>query len=464
MALPTYPQLEAVVLSNCFYYDEQATEVLAHLKTEDFTDPVHIIVFKHIEERARDGLKIDYTNALVSLSKVLNKEQIEGFLRLRTACDKNAPLGDYVYKIKQASELKRLYFLTLQAWTDIDKGLVTPEQVRERLLQCVDSLTGGNTGGRYIEDVIQDFEGKNLLDVVRERMEKFQAGEPLYSGVRSGYPLLDKSIGSFRNGTLTYIGARTNTGKTTFIMNIMSQILFQTKHRMCFFSAEMPDESILEKFLCMDAGIRYDKYSEGRLSVHEFWSIEQKIKSLSGHENARRFIINDGPLSTSSLASKMRRYVKMDGIEIFFIDYLTLIKSMGKHNNGHEKVNEVSKELQRLAKELKVPIVCLAQLNRGAAAKPPTLSDFRESGSIEEDCDVAIMLYQPSLYDPNADKNLHLTVAKNRLMGTLCKIEYARDDSAPGRWIELESIESVTSAIINTPPEDKFSQNYGYAP
>lgn len=464
MPLPKYPELEAIVLSNCFYYDSNATEVLAGLKTEDFSEPVHAIVFKHIEERARMGLKIDYTNALVSFSSSLNKEQIEAFLKLRTACDRNAPVSDYISKIKEASELKRLYFLTWQAYSDIDKGLVTPEQVRDRLLQCVDSLTGGNTGGRYIEDVIEDFEGRNLLDVVRERMEKFQNGEPLYSGVRSGYPLLDKSIGSFRNGTLTYIGARTNTGKTTFIMNIMSQILFKSKHRMCFFSAEMPDESILEKFLCMDAAISYQKYSEGRLTVHEFWSIEQRIKAISGPENSRRFIINDGPLTTSSLSSKMRRYVKIDGIEIFFIDYLTLIKSMGKHNNGHEKVNEISKELQRLAKELKVPIVCLAQLNRGAAAKPPTLSDFRESGSIEEDCDVAIMLYQPSLYDPNVDKNLHLTVAKNRLMGTLCKIEYARDDSAPGKWIELDSLESVTSAIINSPPEDKFSQNYGYSP
>lgn len=456
--LPGHPSFEAFCLANAIFYPEDAEIVFSKLKVEDFTIDLHILLFSNMEKTVRSGQKINFRELMVSLSPLLNGDQIEAFLRLKDNADKNAPITRYVDKIKTASDLRKLYFVTLQASQDILNKEIEPSEISNKILDCVNRFEGGNQGGRYAEDIIRNFEGKNLIDVIQERMHKYKTGEPLYSGVKSYYPLLDNAIGSFRNGTLTYIGARTNTGKTTFILNIMSQILFQSNHRICFFSAEVIDESILEKFICLHLGISLNKYLHGQLSHEEFIKVHRLCDTLQGPEKSGRFIINDSPITTASLAAKMRKYVKIDGSEIIFIDYLSLIKAVGKTNNMHEKVSEVSKELQRLSKELKVPIVCLAQLNRGAAAKAPSLADFRESGSIEEDCDVAILLYQQCQFDKTCQNdNLSLVVAKNRIMSMNCKIEYGRDSAQPGKWIELESLESIKNISLYNQTEPSNS-------
>ena len=145
-----------------------------------------------------------------------------------------------------------------------------------------------------------------------------------------------------------------------------------------------------------------------------------------------------------------RKMAVVNDIQVLFIDYLTLIRPSQKHTSNHMAVNEVSKALQRLAKQINIPVVCLAQLNRASTSRAgsrPTLTDFRESGSIEEDADTCILLHRPDYYC-KSDKPgiIEVHIAKNRIMGELKTIEF-KCVLASETLIELDEIQVVMEKI-----------------
>jgi replicative DNA helicase len=152
------------------------------------------------------------------------------------------------------------------------------------------------------------------------------------------------------------------------------------------------------------------------------------------------------------LTARAKRMKKSHDIEILFIDYLTLIKSDSRHATKHMQVDEVSKGLQSLAKALKIPVVCLAQLNRASTGKDgdvPTLTSFRESGSIEEDADGCLLIHRPDYYNPTAKPGyVELIIAKNRIMGTLKKIDYSCNFSVSDRYFECLPLEEDVKRMV----------------
>jgi replicative DNA helicase len=153
--------------------------------------------------------------------------------------------------------------------------------------------------------------------------------------------------------------------------------------------------------------------------------------------------------------------VRAHGIKIVFVDYLTCIKAADSSlTSNHLRVDSVSKGLLAIAKELKIPIVCLAQLNRNVTTrvdKSPTLADFREGG--EEDADVCLLLHRPRYYDDQStDDTTHLIIAKNRLLGNLCRIKYKIDSHSPSVYRELSDLDVMMAAAVAAPK----TENSGY--
>ncbi len=249
-------------------------------------------------------------------------------------------------------------------------------------------------------------------------------------------------------------------GKTTFILNLMKNMsLYQKKTKIGFFSLEMPATTIFTKLLCLFCDIKFSKFEDGLCTSEEKDRVINQIQKM---KDLPLYLDDPSGIKLSQLRSRAKRMLYNFGIEILFIDYLTLIRSDEKFNNKHLEVDAISKGLQTLAKELNIPIVVLAQLNRASVKKEkpfPSLADFRESGSIEEDADGCILLHRPEYYDPNNQPGIiKVYVAKNRLRGKVCIHDF-HCNSHSEVYHELNSVEEdlhkINSFMDSTKTNEK---------
>lgn len=238
-------------------------------------------------------------------------------------------------------------------------------------------------------------------------------------GVKTRINGLDRNMGCLRNGDLIIIGARPGMGKSAMILSLMLNMGLNNDPSILF-SLEMAKESLIERLLCQISGV----------SMHE---TILKMNMKSNNERIEKAIptlyrlpvyINDRASKYNKIEQTIRKSVNKKGIKIAFIDYLQLIsvpKDMGENRN--QQLGFITRNLKSLAKELNIPIVLLAQLNRGLEQrnnKRPMLSDLRDSGEIEQDADVVMFLYRDEIYNKNSDDKgvAEIDVAKARNLST----------------------------------------------
>lgn len=239
-------------------------------------------------------------------------------------------------------------------------------------------------------------------------------------GIQTGLKQFDLATGGLVNDELVIIAARPSIGKTALMINLA--IASQTKNKnvlALIFSLEMSNRSIAERFACNIGNINQnylkspESFTEGKKTD---W-----IKAM-GQYSEMNVISYDKPAQAmSEIRGKVRKAARENpGMQVVvFIDYLTLISPADKKANSHTQVTQISKDLKNMAREFKIPVCCLAQLNRDVEKrenKRPMLSDLRESGSIEQDADIVALLYRDSYYLDNKkdDKTLEINIAKNR--------------------------------------------------
>ena len=226
------------------------------------------------------------------------------------------------------------------------------------------------------------------------------------------YTNLDNYIGSFMGGDYIVLGASTSMGKSTFALNIARNVCMQEKN-VLYFSLEMPLEQIQNKFICMNEGLNANKYRSFGFNLAEWETFKKGAKQL---EQWNLNVICDYGLTPDKMRSYMDKQNKLDFV---VLDYLGLMSGYS-NKSLYEKTTYLSRNIKLLATEFNVPILCLSQLNRGANKrneedKRPKLSDLRESGAIEQDADIVLLLHREGYYKPNISPNeLEVWVAKNR--------------------------------------------------
>lgn len=256
---------------------------------------------------------------------------------------------------------------------------------------------------------------KDLLQEYYEHHINIKQNQSKYL-IKSGFYDLDELIGGFIAGSLYIIASRPSQGKTSLALSIANEIAKNKKAG--FFSIEMSSLQIAVRLIGIKKGLSVQKLLEGRLLSEEM----QKIDDLYSKAGTNLIVDDTAGIHLLELRSKCKKLVR-DGISIVFIDYLQLIRTDMKESRERE-VSYISQQLKMLAKELNIPVVVLCQLNRNAelrASKEPELADLRESGSIEQDADVVILLWRPEFYGIEQDSegnNLKgiakLKIAKNR--------------------------------------------------
>ena len=263
-----------------------------------------------------------------------------------------------------------------------------------------------------------------LTDVLHETFEMLerQTGEHL-SGVSSGFIELDNLTSGLQKGEMIIVAARPSVGKTAWTMNVVEHVGIDLKKPCAVFSLEMSKQQLAQRMLCSRSGVDSHKLRRGMLSKQD----KDRLGYAVGDLSQGQVFIDDTPgLTLMDLRTKARRLKLQYGIELLALDYLQLMEAPGRSENRQQEIASISRGVKALARELNIPILCLSQLNRASESEQrlPRTSDLRESGSIEQDADVVMLLHRESVMhrgdqewrDANPDKlnEALVIVAKQR--------------------------------------------------
>jgi replicative DNA helicase len=271
------------------------------------------------------------------------------------------------------------------------------------------------------------FKGK-MLSMKDQVMEAIESIEKLYerkggiTGVSTGFVEFDRMTSGMHPSEMIVIAARPSMGKTALAMNIAEHVAINEKLPVGVFSLEMSSQQLVQRLLCSRARVNLQKVRDGFLGERDFPSLTAAASKLA---EAKIFIDDTASLTILELRAKARRLKAQQDVQLIIIDYLQLLRSTSRRaqDNRQLEISEISAGLKGLAKELKIPVIVVAQLNRQPEQRTggkPRLSDLRESGSIEQDADLVGLLVRPELYEDDeearAEKSgeAELIIAKQR--------------------------------------------------
>ncbi|HVF70221.1 MAG TPA: replicative DNA helicase [Chthoniobacterales bacterium] len=311
--------------------------------------------------------------------------------------------------------------------------------LREIIAACTESVRRSFEEQDEVNNLLDEVEQKifsvgedrfkgQVLTMKDQVMEAIEAIEQLYerrggiTGISTGFAELDRMTNGLHEAEMIVIAARPSMGKTALAMNIAEHVAINEKLPVAVFSLEMSSQQLVQRLLCSRARVNLQKVRDGFLAERDFPSLTAAASKLA---EAQIFIDDSASLSILELRAKARRLKAQKDIKLIVVDYLQLLRSTTRRaqDNRQLEISEISSGLKGLAKELKVPLVVLAQLNRQPEARTggkPRLSDLRESGSIEQDADLVGLLVRPEIYEEDEDARAEkageaeLIIAKQR--------------------------------------------------
>ena len=416
---PQSVEAEQAVLGSVFLDSDAIVEAMEYIEAKDFYRRSHQTIFQ---------IMIDLNNRNEAIDAITIKEQLEqkkmlediggvSYLsELTLSVPTAANVGYYAKIVEQKALLRNL----IQTATDIVASGFEQEEDVESILDEAErkilevSEKRNRSGFLAIADV--------LGDSINNIEKLSQQGEAI-TGLPTGYHALDKMTAGLQAEELIILAARPAVGKTAFALNIAQNVGTKTNESVAIFSLEMSAESLVNRMLCSEGLVEAGHLKTGQLSDEEWDNIIVAMGSLS---KANIFIDDTPGIKISEIRAKCRKlHQEQGGLGLVLIDYLQLIEGTGRENRQQE-VSEISRQLKKLAKELKVPVIALSQLSRGVEQrqdKRPVLSDIRESGSIEQDADIVAFLYRDDYYrseegedeEPQESNNvIEVIIEKNR--------------------------------------------------
>jgi replicative DNA helicase len=256
---------------------------------------------------------------------------------------------------------------------------------------------------RPIFDYLKDY--KNYINKLLSNTNEIE-------GMTTGIEQLDTITGGFKEGELTVLAARTSIGKTSIALYMALQAakLLEDHEYICFFSLEMSANQLINRIISIEV-------NETINNILKSQNMDLLYRGINQITFLNILIDNSGNIDLNTLRRKIESICKKYSIKCIYIDYLQLLRGSGRTENRTLEVTEISRTLKNIAKDFEVPIVALSQINRKVEDrqnKRPQLADLRESGSIEQDADIVLLLYRDSYYKTDANNELEINVAKNR--------------------------------------------------
>jgi replicative DNA helicase len=401
---------EQSVLGGMLLSKDAISEVVEILRERDFYRPAHELIYDAIIDLYSRGEPADPVTVSAELTKRGDLTRAGGAPYLHTLISSvpTAANASYYAKIiRERAIMRRL----VEAGTKIVQLGYTVEGEVDDAVNAAQAEVHAVTERRAAEDYIQLSE---LLPAAFDEIEKISSGVT-GEGVKSGFKDLDALTHGFHPGNMIVLAARPAVGKSTLGLDIARYASIHKGDTSVIFSLEMSRSEITMRMLSAEARVPLNNIRSGSLTDEEWARMARRMGEIS---EAPMFIDDSPNLSLMEIRAKARRLKQRHNLKLIVIDYLQLMTSGKRVENRQQEVSEFSRQLKLLAKELNVPVIAISQLNRSPeqrSDKKPMLSDLRESGSIEQDADVVILLHRDDLYDQqNRSGEADLIVAKHR--------------------------------------------------
>ncbi len=402
---------ERSVLGSVLLHNDAIDEVLQHVQAASFYADAHQRMFRAVQDMYESGTRgIDPVTLGHELEKRGDLAEIGGVPYIMQVLETvpHAAHAEYYARIVREKWLRRTL---IDACTDILR----------------DSYHGGDDveeivarAEKRIFDIAEDQQSldklalKDILEDTFERIFHRMDQEGTISGLHTGFHGLDEVTSGFQSSELLVLAARPSMGKTALVCNFALSVA-AAKHGVLLFSLEQSSLELAERFLAIHAKINGHKLRQGDLDEVEQHGLMEAANEL---REFPLFIDDTAGRTVSQIAAVSRRMKRHPGVGLVVIDYLQLVESDDRNLPREQQISTITRRLKFLAKDLSVPVIALAQLNRGVEQredKRPRLADLRESGAIEQDADIVMFLHRPEAYDPeDRPGEADLIVAKNR--------------------------------------------------
>lgn len=411
---PQNLEAEQAVLGALMLEPEVGSSVFEMLQPEDFYRDNHRLMFSAIRDLFNKGDPIDLVSAAEALRQQGNLEQIGGIATISAIARSVPSAANVEYYSKIVLEKALLRQLIRVTNSILERGYEPGEEAFVLLEEAERLIL--DISRRRVKDGFSAI--REILLETFEKIEFLYANKGKLTGVPTFYSELDRITSGWQPSDLVIIAGRPSMGKTALGINMAQNAAVRAKVPVAIFSLEMSKEQLVQRMLCGEAMVDQQRVRTGELLDSDWLKLTQAVGPLS---DAPIFIDDTVGISLIELRSKARRLKVEQNLGLIVIDYLQLLSiAEGKKiENRQQEVSQISKTLKSLARELKVPVIALSQLNRGVEQrqnKRPIMSDLMESGAIEADADVISFIYRDEYYNQDSEKKgiAELIIAKHR--------------------------------------------------
>jgi len=434
--LPTSLDAERALLGALLLDAERFPDAAQVLQSEDFFDRRHQRVFEAIEKLAERGAPVDFVSVGEALRAQGAFEEVGGaefLVELASGVTSAAHVVHHATLVGECATLRRLIHQSTEIITEAYETRPDGEAVKKLLdesEQRIFSLSRSDAGSG-----VESIQGA-ITDTFR-RIDAASHRQGL-TGLTTGYLDLDQMLCGLNGGALVVVAARPSMGKTAFALNLVENAALSQPEwldrppTVLLFSLEMGRQQLVGRMLCSRARVEAHRLRSGRLPHEDRAELTTAADELS---RARIFIDDTSSLTLMTLRSRARRLKAKEGLDMVVVDYLQLL-TFPKSESRQQEISNISRSLKGLARELEIPVVALAQLSRQVELRDPPrpqLADLRESGSIEQDADVVLLLYRPEYYAKYRDE-------ENR---GLAEIICAKQRNGPTGSVKLQFFDST---------------------
>ena len=417
--------------------DNDVIDVVAQLITaESFYLDAHRKIFQAISDlRDKGGQPVDL---VILAEELIKRNQLEDVGRAAYLAElwdaaPTAANAEYYAKIVRDKAIVRSL---IHAGTEILRDAYDQNQPAEELLEgaerkILDVAQMGVTG--------QTITLEQAIAETYRRIDDRASGKQQAGGLPTGFADLDEITAGLHDGELVIIAARPSVGKTSFALGIIRNVIVEQKDAVFFVSLEQSRIELTERLLCAQSRVDSHRLRKGTLSSDDM----DRLIDAGGVLRNGKLFIDDSPVqSMLRIAANARRLKLRHGIKLLVVDYLQLIEPDNRRDPRQEQVAQISRRLKALAKELQIPLIALAQVNRASEDRQdhrPRLADLRESGSLEQDADTVMILHRPDRYEPGQHEGIIEVIIGKQRNGPTGEITLAYlkqfmryEDFAPG--------------------------------
>jgi replicative DNA helicase len=410
--LPHNLEAERSVLGAILLHNDAFNQAAEILESKDFFRDAHRRIFEKMILLSERRHAIDLVTLKDELGRTGEIDEVGGPAYIASLVDgvpRATNIEYYAKIIKEKSVLRNLIFASNRILSSAYAAEEDADTILDGAEQAIFSIAEGRVREGFV--AIGALAHKSF-----EAIEQAYAEKRLITGVPTGFKDLDEMLSGMQRGDLIILAARPSMGKTSLALNIAQHVGTRTALTVGIFSLEMSKEQLFLRLLSGEAGIDGQRLRTGFLQADDWDKLTQALAVLG---DARIYIDDTPSAGVLEMRAKSRRLQAEHGLDLLVVDYIQLMQGRGRFDNRTQELGSISRSMKGLAKELNVPVMVVSQLSRAPESRSdhkPQLSDLRESGALEQDADVVMMIYREDVYNPTPENEniAELIIAKQR--------------------------------------------------